>query len=56
MATQLHKLSAEERQNLPTENLCAERFLAKFDALASQSAKHSNKFLKQRELKMIYVS
>ena len=38
-ATQLHKLSAEERQNLPTENLCAERFLAKFGALASQSAK-----------------
>ena len=42
-ATQLHKLSAEERQNLSTENVCAERFLAKFGALASQSARHSLK-------------
>lgn len=50
-ATQIHRLTEEERENLPTENLCAERYLAKFGALASDSAKHSNKFFKAKRIK-----
>ncbi len=50
-AMQIHKLSKEERENLPTENLCAERYLAKFGALASDSAKHSNKLFKAKRIK-----
>ena len=47
-ATQLHLLSHEERANIPTENLVAEPYLAKFGYLASISASRSNKFFKAK--------
>lgn len=50
-ATQIHKLSPEQRKNLPTNNLCCERYLAKFGYLASQSASHSNKLFKGKRIK-----
>ena len=50
-ATQLHLLSYEERTNIPTENLLAERYLAKFGYLASISASRSNKFLKAKRMR-----
>ena len=49
-ATALHKISAEERKNLPTENLQAE-LLAKFVILASESARHSNRFFKAKRIR-----
>ena len=49
--TELHKLTLEERQNLPTNNLNAERYLATFGYLASQSAQHSNKLFKAKRIK-----
>ena len=49
-ATQLHKLSYQERKNLPTENLSAERYLAKFGYLVSVSASKSNKFFKAKRI------
>ena len=45
-ATQLRKLSQEERKNLPTENLPCERYLSRFGGLAGVSAAKSNKFFK----------
>ena len=39
-ATELHKLTPEERKILPTNNIYAERYFAKFVYLASQSAHH----------------
>ena len=45
-ATQLHKLTYSELQNIPTENLCTERYLAQFGMLASLSAARSNKHFK----------
>ena len=44
-------LTAEERKGLPTNNLNAERYLAKFGYLASQSAQHSNKLFKAKRIK-----
>ena len=44
-ATQPHKLTSEQRKHIPTENLEAERYLAKFGYLASVSA--SKSFSKQ---------
>ena len=49
--TPLHTLSAEQRKNLPTNNLNAERYLAKFGYLASQSAQHSNRLFKAKRIK-----
>ena len=50
-ATSLHLLSVEERKNLPTENLAAERCLARFGNLASSSAVHSNRFFKAKRIR-----
>ena len=50
-ATQLHKLTEDERKHLPTENLCSERYLARFGSLAAQSASHSNKFFKAKRIR-----
>ena len=50
-ATAIHILTAEERKGLPTNNLNAERYLAKFGYLASQSAQHSNKLFKAKRIK-----
>ena len=44
--TQLHKLTPSERQNIPTENMASERYLARFGSLASISAAKSNRFFK----------
>ena len=49
-ATQLHKLSHEERKNLPTENLPCERYLSRFGGLAGVSAAKSNKFFKAKHI------
>ena len=40
-----------ERKNIPTENLLAERYLAKSGQLIFQSAKHSNNFFKAKRIK-----
>ena len=50
-ATSIHKLTPEQRANLPTENMEAERTLAKFGQLAAQSAQHSNRFFKAKRLR-----
>lgn len=50
-ATSLHRLSIEQRKNLPTNNLNAERYLAKFGYLAAQSAQHSNRLFKAKRIK-----
>ena len=47
-ATQLFKLTENERENLPTENLEPERYMALVGGLAAQSAAHSNKFSKAK--------
>jgi len=49
--TAIHKLTPEEQSNLPTESLEAERYLAKFGALASISARHSNRFFKAKHIR-----
>ena len=49
-ATQLFKLSEEELENLPTENLEPERYMAKVGGLASQSAAHSTKLFKAKRM------
>ena len=50
-ATQLHKLSFEERKNLPTENLLCERYLSRFGSLAEVSAAKRNKFFKAKRIR-----
>ena len=50
-ATQVHKLRKEERQNIPTENMEAERYLARFGYLASVSAAKSNRFFKANRIR-----
>ena len=47
-ATQIHELTPEQRENIPTENIESERYLAKFGYLASVSASKSNKFFKAK--------
>ena len=49
-ATQLYKLTPDERKNIPTENLIAERYLGKFGYLASISVCHSNKNSKAKRI------
>ena len=39
--TQLHKLSEDDRKNIPTDNLACERSLSRFGNLASLSAAKS---------------
>ena len=57
-ATQLHLLTSEERRNIPTENMEAERYLARFGHLASVSASRSNKFFKAKRIRddMMFTS
>ena len=43
--------SQTERQNLPTENLVYERYLATFGHIASNSASHSNKRFKAKRIR-----
>ena len=50
-ATQLYKMSEEERKNIPSENLVCERYLGKFGYLASISAVHSNKNFKAKRIR-----
>ena len=50
-ATQLHKLTHDERKNIPTENMEAERYLSRFGYLASVSAAKSNKFFKASRIR-----
>ena len=50
-ATQLFKVSEEELENLPTENLEPERYMAKVGCLAAQSAAHSNKLFKAKRMR-----
>ena len=57
-ATQLHLLTSEERKNIPTVNMEAERYLARFGHLASVSASRSNKFFKAKRIRdgMMFTS
>ena len=50
-ATPLFRLTEEERAHLPTNNLSAEKYLARFGYLASQSAGHSNWLFKAKRIK-----
>ena len=50
-ATQLHKLSHEERKNLPMENLACEHYLSRFGVLVAVSAAKSNKFFKAKRIR-----
>ena len=50
-ATPLFRLTEEERAHLPTNNLSAERYLARFGYLDSQSAAHSNRLFKAKKIK-----
>ena len=50
-ATQIHQLTPEQRENIPTENIESERYLAKFGYLASVSASKSNKFFKAKRIR-----
>jgi hypothetical protein len=50
-ATAIHQLSASARDNLPTNNLNTERYLARFGGLASDSARHSNKSFKGKRIR-----
>ena len=47
----MFKLSEEERENLPSENLEPERYMAKVGMLAGQSAAHSNKRFKAKRMR-----
>ena len=49
--TQIHKLTAEQRKNIPGDNLNCERNLAKFGALAAVSASKSNKIFKAKRIR-----
>ena len=50
-ATQLHRLTEEERRNVPTENMSCERYLAQFGNLASISAVRRNNFFKAKRIR-----
>ena len=50
-ATRINSLTSDERENLPTNNLNYERYLAKFGYLAAQSAVHSNKPFKAKRIR-----
>ena len=45
-ATELYRMTPDERRNLPSENFVCERYLAKISSLVSISAARSNNFLK----------
>ena len=48
--TEIHKFMYEQRKKLPSNNLNCERYLARFGYLASQSAAHSNKLFKGKQI------
>ena len=50
-ATRIDSPTSDERENLPTNNLNYERYLAKFGYLAAQSAAHSNKLFKAKRIR-----
>ena len=50
-ATRINSPTSDERENLPTNNLNYERYLAKFGYLAAQSAAHSNKLFKVKRIR-----
>ena len=50
-ATRINSPTSDERENLPTNNLNYERYLAKFGYLAAQSAAHSNKLFKAKRIR-----
>ena len=50
-ASALNKLAPAELEDLPTENLNVERYLAKFGNIASVSAKHSNRYFKAKRIR-----
>ena len=50
-ATQIHELTPEQRENISTQNIESERYLAKFGYLASVSASKSNKFFKAKRIR-----
>ena len=50
-ATQLNKLTAEQRECIPTENMSCERYLARFGGLASVAAAKSNRFFKAKRIR-----
>ena len=51
LATQLFKLSETVLENLPTENLEPERYMAKVGGLAAQSSAHSNRLFKAKRMR-----
>ena len=50
-ATRINSLASDELEDLPTDNLNCERYLAKFGYLAAQSAAHSNKLFKAKRIR-----
>ena len=50
-ATQLHKLTPEVRECVPTGNLKCEHYLSRFGGLASVSAAKSNRFYKAKRIR-----
>ena len=50
-ATGINSLTPGKPENLPTNNLNCERYLAKFGYLAAQSAAHSNKLFKAKRIR-----
>ena len=50
-ATAVNVLTSDQRKNLPSHNLSAERYLGKFGYLASQSAAHSNRQFTAKRIK-----
>ena len=50
-ATRINSLTSDERENLPTNNLNYERYLAKIRYLAAQSEAHSNKLFKTKKIR-----
>ena len=50
-ATRINSLTSDKRENLPTNNLNCERYLAKSGYLAAQSAAHSNNLFKAKRIR-----
>ena len=50
-ATEIHKLTYEQRKNFPSNNLNCEQYLVRFGYLSSQSAAHSNKLFKGKRIR-----
>ncbi|CAK8680494.1 unnamed protein product [Clavelina lepadiformis] len=50
-STRIHTLTEEMRVNLPTENLLAERYLARFGNLAGLPTGHLNRYFKAKRIK-----